>query len=94
MPPRTTIASTVNETMNVNWSGLTTVTSFAALNTPAMPAVDAPSAKASSLVVTVLMPLAAAASSSSRIASQARPSRLSDEPVAEDHDDGDERPAS
>ena len=76
MPPRTTIASTVNDTMNVNWSGLT-VTSFDALNTPAMPAVDAPSAKASSLVVTVLMPLAAAASSSSRIASQARPSRLS-----------------
>ena len=42
-----------------------------------MPAVDAPSANASSLVVTVLMPFAAAASSSSRIASHARPMRLS-----------------
>ena len=40
-------------------------------------AVDAPSANASSLVMTVLMPLAAAASSSSRIAFQARPSRES-----------------
>ena len=51
--------------------------SFEALNTPARPAVVAPRAKASSLVVTVLMPLAAAASSSSRIAFQARPIRES-----------------
>ena len=76
MPPSTTMARTVNETTNVNWSGLT-VTSFEALNTPAIPAVDAPRAKASSLATTVLMPLAAAASSSSRIASHARPIRLS-----------------
>ena len=38
---------------------------------------DAPSANASSLVVTVFMPFAAAASSSSRIAFHARPSRES-----------------
>ena len=55
-----------------------------------MPAVEAPRAKASSFVVTVLIPFAAAASSSSRIASQARPSRLPGEPVAEDHDHGDQ----
>ena len=90
MPPSTTIASTVNEIVNVNWSGLTTV-SFAVLKTPAMPAVDAPSANASSLVVTVLMPFAAAASSSSRIASQARPIRALHEPVGEDQDDRDQR---
>ena len=62
--------------VNRNWSGLTIV-SFEALNTPARPAVDAPSANASSFVVTVLMPFAAAASSSSRIAIHARPSRES-----------------
>ena len=47
--------------------------SLAAVKTPARPAVEAPSANASSFVVTVLMPLLAAASSSSRIAIQARP---------------------
>ena len=51
--------------------------SFEALNTPARPAVVAPRANASSFVVTVLMPFAAAASSSSRIAFQARPIRES-----------------
>ena len=48
------MARTVNEMMNVNWSGLTTV-SFEALKTPAMPAVEAPSAKARSFVMTVLI---------------------------------------
>ena len=57
---------------------------WTALRTPAKPAVDAPSANASSLVVTVLMPFAAAASSSSRIAFQARPIRIL-EPVQQDH---------
>ena len=59
-----------------NWSG-ETIVSFEALKTPANPAVDAPSANASSLVVTVLMPFAAAASSSSRMAIHARPIRES-----------------
>ena len=76
MPPSTTIASTVNETSNRNRFGLTRV-SLDDANTPARPAVEAPSANASSLVVTVLTPLAAAASSSSRIAIQARPRRES-----------------
>ena len=76
IPPRMTIARTVNDTVNTNWSGQTIV-SFEALKTPARPAVVAPSANASSLVVTVLIPLAAAASSSSRIAFQARPTRES-----------------
>ena len=76
MPPRTIIARTVNDTVNRNWSGLTRV-SLEALKTPAKPAVVAPRANASSFVVTVLMPLLAAASSSSRIAIQARPIRES-----------------
>ena len=76
MPPRTTIARIENETVERNWSGLTRV-SFEALKTPARPAVDAPSAKASSFVVTVFRPLAAAASSSSRMAIQDRPMRES-----------------
>ena len=42
-------------------------------------------AKASSLVVTVLMPMLAAASSSSRMATQARPEPRILEPVQEDH---------
>ena len=76
MPPSTTIAKTVNETVKPNWSGLTN-TSFDALKTPAKPDVVAPSANASSFVVTVLTPLLAAASSSSRIACHARPRRES-----------------
>ena len=51
-----------------------TMPSFEALKTPANPAVEAPSAKARSFVVTVFTPALAAASSSSRIAIQARPS--------------------
>ena len=74
MPPRTIIARIENETVERNWSGLTRV-SFEALKTPARPAVDAPSANASSLVVTVFRPLAAAASSSSRMAIHALPMR-------------------
>ena len=76
IPPRMTIARTVNETVNMNWSGETMV-SLDALNTPARPAVVAPSANASSFVVIVLIPFAAAASSSSRMAFQARPTRES-----------------
>ena len=41
---------------------------------PAKPENEAPSAKASSLVVTGLMPMLTAAISSSRMAAQARPS--------------------
>ena len=76
MPPSTIIARIENETVERNWSGLTRV-SFEALKTPARPAVEAPSANASSLVVTVLRPLAAAASSSSRIAIHDPPIRES-----------------
>ena len=68
------MARTVKETANPNWSGLT-MPSFEALNTPARPAVEAPRANARSLVVTVLTPELAAASSSSRTAIQARPRR-------------------
>ena len=64
--------------------------SFEALNTPAKPAVVAPSANASSFVVTVLMPLAAAASSSSRMAIHALPIRRILEPVHQDHHDRDD----
>ena len=76
MPPRTTMARTVNDTSKRKRFGVT-VWSLAAMKTPARPAVDAPSAKARSFVTMVLTPLAAAASSSSRIAAQARPSRES-----------------
>jgi hypothetical protein len=76
MPPSTTIASTVNETSNRKRFGLTSV-SLEAEKTPASPAVDAPMANASNFVVTVLTPFAAAASSSSRMAFHARPSRES-----------------
>ena len=41
MPPRTTIARTVNETSNRNRFGLTSV-SLDEANTPAKPAIDAP----------------------------------------------------
>ena len=44
---------------------------------PATPPKDAPIAKASSFMRVVLMPIARAATSSSRIASQARPMRES-----------------
>jgi hypothetical protein len=67
------MARMVNDTVNPNWSGLTSE-SFEALKTPASPAVDAPIAKARSFVVTVLTPMLAAATSSSRMATQARPS--------------------
>jgi hypothetical protein len=70
------MARIVNDVSKWNESVLTRVT-FEARNTPANPEVDAPIANASSLVVTVLMPMLAAASSSSRIAIQDRPSRES-----------------
>ena len=44
-------------------------------NTPATPPKEAPIAKASSFMLRVLMPIALAAISSSRIAIQARPMR-------------------
>ena len=76
MPPRTTIARTVKLTVKPNCVG-ETMASLELRYTPARPDVEAPMAKASSLVVTVLMPMLAAASSSSRMAIQARPSRES-----------------
>ena len=56
---------------------------------PAMPPNDAPIANASSLTLRVLMPIARAATSSSRIASHARPSRESCSAQV-DHDHGDQ----
>ena len=74
MPPRTTIAR-IDERHRRQELVRADEVSFAALKTPANPAVEAPRANASSFVVTVLRPLLAAASSSSRIAIQARPIR-------------------
>ncbi len=75
IPPSTSIARMNTLTLNPNWSGDTSC-SFDASAQPANPLNDAPIANAASLVVVVLMPMCAAASSSSRIAIHARPSRL------------------
>ena len=72
MPPRITMASTPIDSRNVNDSGLMN-TCLAAKTTPITPANDAPQAKARSLARTSGTPMAWAASSSSRMASHARP---------------------
>ena len=74
IPPSTTIDRMKIEVSSVKPSGLTKLT-LLAWTTPATPAVDAPMAKAHSFILTVGTPMAAAASSSSRIATQARPMR-------------------
>ena len=76
MPPSTTMTSSIDETLKLNISGVA-VCSLATKNTPVMPAKAAPMAKASSLKRTGFTPIALAAVSSSRIAIQARPTRLS-----------------
>ena len=72
IPPRITMARTPIDSRKVNDSGLMK-TCLDANTTPITPAKDAPQAKASSLARTSGTPMAWAASSSSRIASQARP---------------------
>src|SRR5208337_3843720 len=72
MPPSTTIARTVADSMKVKLSGLTKPWRTEKKE-PAKPPNMAPSAKAVSLVFLVLMPSERQAISSSRSASQARP---------------------
>ncbi|MNE87151.1 hypothetical protein D3C80_1843170 [compost metagenome] len=74
IPPSTTIASTAIDSCRVKDSGETNPWN-AANSAPAMPPNVAPMANASSLKLRVLMPIARAASSSSRMAVQARPTR-------------------
>ena len=81
MPPRTTIASTSAYSLTVNDSGLMKPWRVAK-NEPAKPANIAPIANAVSLVFVVLMPSARHAISSSRIASQARPTGRPPQPLA------------
>src|SRR5690606_12683399 len=76
MPPSTTMQSTEIDSIRLKLSGLTKPC-IAANRAPAIPPKDAPMAKASSLMLRVLMPMALAAISSSRMASQARPMRES-----------------
>ena len=72
MPPSTTMARMIADSMNTKLSGLMK-RCLAAKNDPAKPANIAPMAKAVSLVFVGLMPSARQAVSSSRSASQARP---------------------
>ena len=74
MPPSTTIASTAMDSVSENDSGDTKPWNAANM-APATPPNDAPIENASSLTLRVLMPMAFAAISSSRIATQARPRR-------------------
>ncbi len=75
MPPSTTIASTIALSMKVKLSGLTKACRVAK-NAPAKPPNIAPIANAVSLVTVTLMPSDRQAISSSRNASQARPSGI------------------
>ena len=72
MPPSTTIARMIADSMKVKLSGLMKPCRVAK-NEPAKPPNIAPIAKAVSLVLVGLMPSARQAISSSRSASQARP---------------------
>ena len=74
MPPMITIASTLIDSVNRKFSG-NTERCHEASSAPAKPANEAPIAKACSFATVVLMPIARAASSSSRIACQAQPMR-------------------
>ena len=74
MPPSTTIDSTIIDSTSTKLSGLMKPC-VAEKMPPEMPPNDAPMANASSFMLRVLMPIARAAISSSRIASHARPMR-------------------
>ena len=73
-PPSTTAASRNADSRKMYWSGLTEV-STCALMVPARPARNAPTAKARIFRPKVLTPMASAARSSSRMATQPRPMR-------------------
>ena len=72
MPPSTTMARMIADSLKVKDSG-EMKPCRAAKKTPAKPPSMAPSAKAESLMLVTFMPIALQAISSSRIASQARP---------------------
>ncbi|KAG0919297.1 hypothetical protein G6F32_016231 [Rhizopus arrhizus] len=74
MPPSTTMHRIEIDSISEKLSGLTKPC-IDAHNAPAPPPTDAPIANASSLMLRVLMPIALAAISSSRMASHARPIR-------------------
>ena len=76
MPPSTTMQSTMIESSSVKLSGLMKPWNDAK-RPPATPPKVAPMANARSFMLRVLMPMAAAASSSSRMATHARPMRES-----------------
>ena len=76
MPPSTTIATIITLSIRLKDSGETKPWKAANIE-PATPPKVAPMPKASSFMLRVLMPMALAAISSSRIAIQARPMRLS-----------------
>ena len=75
MPPSTTIATIMIDSCRLNDSGEMKPWKVANI-TPETPPKVAPMPKASSFMLRVLMPIALAAISSSRIAIQARPMRL------------------
>jgi hypothetical protein len=74
IPPRMIAASTVIETRSSKLSGVTTER-LTAKNAPERHPTAAPMAKARSLYLMTLIPMASATSSSSRMAAQARPTR-------------------
>ena len=88
MPPSTTIATITADSMKVKLSGEMNPCR-AAKNEPAKPANIAPVANAVSLVLVVLMPSERQAISSSRSASQARPTGKPPQPQR--HERGEQR---
>ena len=76
MPPSTTIATIITDSIRLNDSGETKPWKAANM-APETPPKLAPMPKASSFMLRVLMPMALAAISSSRMAIQARPTRES-----------------
>src|SRR5919205_619915 len=85
MPPRMIMLSTMIEIEKSNWNGSITW-SMLAHSEPAKPENEAPMANASSFVCTRSMPIAEAASSSSRIAIHARP--MPELPIDQGRHDG------
>jgi hypothetical protein len=74
IPPRMITASTLIETMSLKLFG-NTEPIFAAKKAPPRQAIPAPMAKARSLYLITLIPMASATDSSSRIAAHALPTR-------------------
>ena len=90
MPPRMTIASAVIETMISKLVGVSEP-SFTANSAPPSEPIAPPIAKARSLYRVVLMPMASATCSSSRIAFHARPIRELGQTPRDEHREQDER---